>query len=210
MARDPRTVYPVASPRANATELRWPDKAPAEIVRASLNAAGWLEVGDSIVGSSITATVSPDAAGDLLLALQGCDGTTISWLMSAGQLPSGNGPLTDYDVLVTFTTSFGRVFSEQVWCLVAPLSKNDGYAPYVSVVVGPTGPGGNFSGAFAVQNNNRDLVLYAASGNVTFTGLVPALSLAIGNLIYAQTTKPAQVGAPWNSGGIVEVSDGNS
>jgi hypothetical protein len=102
--------------------------------------------------------------------------------------------------------------------LVVPTIGNTGLpSPYnVVVTTGQIAALGTSTGSklasVTIAPNNQDVIFtYQNSTTFTQTGLVTSISLAVAALATAAAAsgKPSTAGTIWNSGNLLEVSDGN-
>ena len=98
------------------TPLSWPAKDPSDVLDYEFNIAAALlgNEGDSI--ATITAAISPDATGDLVLNSSYADGLNAVFWFASGQ--SG----TLYTVQITVVTVNGRTIGRAVLLPVLPLA----------------------------------------------------------------------------------------
>jgi hypothetical protein len=118
--------------------LAWPAKDPGDTLDYVFDITPALAANPGDMISTLDVTISPDNAGDLVLASSSVDGArAVLWL-------TGGIAQTSYAVTVTISTSGGRSLVRSVNLLVAPLAVvvapvNALTTPAGTALTGPTG-----------------------------------------------------------------------
>jgi hypothetical protein len=118
--------------------LAWPAKDPGDTLDYVFDITPALAANPGDMISTLDVTISPDNAGDLVLASSSVDGArAVLWL-------TGGIAQTSYAVTVTISTSGGRSLVRSVHLLVAPLAVvvapvNALTTPSGTALTGPTG-----------------------------------------------------------------------
>jgi hypothetical protein len=194
--------YTVTIPARSSTPptlfVSWYAKHPEDTVQFNIDATAILfDQGVTAVG---TPTIT--ASSDL----------TISAISQAGGISSflvaGGNDNAWYPITWQLTLSNGLTLTRVIWLPVQSLF------PYINgpVIISKGDPGAagtSLTGSYSIADGDLILAQEAPSASVTLTGFVPTLLAALGLEIQATQTKPTVSGALWDSGGFVEVSDGN-